>query len=155
MRRFLAFILLLCHMNSSMFLPQVAEYGLYDSNGNQLNAINTFRGYFQVVLGYDHHADDDDNGQNFLMIKNFENNYQQTQIAAENKYYICITPQTFYERNNPFLHSLSLDIFIRRSCFKPDPFFVNFTYFINRCYPLMPQTHRRVDCNSLSIVQHC
>jgi hypothetical protein len=74
-------------MNTSMFLPQVAEVDLYDSQGNQLDDVNSVIEYFQVALGYDHHADDedDDNGQNFHLVKNIEYNFQQVITLAENK----------------------------------------------------------------------
>ncbi|MEO6931897.1 MAG: hypothetical protein ABI151_09735 [Chitinophagaceae bacterium] len=69
LRRILAFLVLLCHMNSSMFLPQVPERDIFDTNNKQEDDINTVIEYVdQVILG--HHADtpedgDDDSGQNF------------------------------------------------------------------------------------------
>jgi hypothetical protein len=41
MKKLLAFILLLSHMNTSMFLPQVPEDDIYDGNGNQVDDINS------------------------------------------------------------------------------------------------------------------
>lgn len=54
-------------MNTSMFLPQSPEQDLYDANGNQLDDITSIVELVRVKLGYDHHADDenDDTGQNF------------------------------------------------------------------------------------------
>jgi hypothetical protein len=40
MKRFLAFILLLSHINTSMLLPQVPEVDVYDANGNQAVAVS-------------------------------------------------------------------------------------------------------------------
>lgn len=70
MKRLLAFILILSHMNTSMFLPQVPEQDVYDSNGNQLDDITSIVELVRVKLGYDHQADDenDDSGQNFHIV---------------------------------------------------------------------------------------
>ncbi|MEO6288641.1 MAG: hypothetical protein ABIO76_01900 [Ginsengibacter sp.] len=71
MKRVLAFILLFFHMNVSMFLPQMPESDVYDESGNQLDDINSVVEFVLVKLGIDHHADDedDDNGQNFHLVK--------------------------------------------------------------------------------------
>lgn len=69
LKRILAFLVLLCHMNGSMFLPQVPERDIYNADNKQEDDINTVIEYVdQVILGY--HADtpedeDDDSGQNF------------------------------------------------------------------------------------------
>ncbi len=112
MKRTLAFILLLCHMNASMFLPQIAEDDVYDANGKQADDINTVIEYFQVALGYDHHPDDedDDNGQNFHLIKNIEYNCQQAGIVIEHKDFFTIVPQLFYDTDEAAFQSLSSDI---------------------------------------------
>jgi len=112
MKRTWVFILLLCHMNASMFLPQIAEDDLYDATGKQADDVNSVIEYFQVVLGYDHHADDedDDNGQNFHLIKNIEYNYQQASIFIEQKDFFSILPQNFYHTDEAAFQSLSLDI---------------------------------------------
>jgi hypothetical protein len=70
MKRFLAFILILSHMNTSMFLPQVPEQDVYDANGSQLDDITSIVELVRVKLGYDHRADDenDDSGQNFHIV---------------------------------------------------------------------------------------
>lgn len=70
MKRWLAFILILSHMNTSMFLPQVPEQDVYDANGNQLDDITSLVELVRVKLGYDHRADDenDDSGQNFHIV---------------------------------------------------------------------------------------
>lgn len=67
MHRFFAFILLLSHMNTSMFLPQVPQEDVYDESGNQLDDITSVYEWVMVELGYDHQADDenDDSGQSF------------------------------------------------------------------------------------------
>ena len=78
MKRLLAFILLLSHMNTSMLLPQAPEADVYDGNGNQLDDITSIVELVMVKLGIDHHADDenDDQGQNFHIVKIFEYCFQ-------------------------------------------------------------------------------
>lgn len=79
MKKVFAFILLLSHMNTSMFLPQVAEEDQYDANGQQIDDINSVVEYIAVSLGYDHTADDedDDSGQNLHLAKAFDYNFEQ------------------------------------------------------------------------------
>lgn len=79
MKKVFAFILLLSHMNTSMFLPQVTEEDQYDANGQQIDDINSVVEYFAVALGYDHTPDDedDDSGQNFHLVKGFDYNFEQ------------------------------------------------------------------------------
>ncbi len=78
MKKLLAFILLLSHMNTSMLLPQVPEDDVYDGNGDQVDDINSIVEFIMVKLGIDHHADDedDDQGQNFHVVKIFEYCFQ-------------------------------------------------------------------------------
>ena len=84
MKRFIAFILILCHVNTSMLLPQVAENDNYDQNGQQIDDINTLAEYIdQVVLGNKDNTpedEDDDNGQNFHLVKIVE--YQCPQFIV-------------------------------------------------------------------------
>ena len=78
MRRILAFILLISHMNTSMLLPQVPEVDVYDANGNQVDDINSVFEYVMVKIGHDHHADDedDDSGQNLHIVTGFQYTFQ-------------------------------------------------------------------------------
>ena len=73
MKKILAFFLLISHMNTSMFLPQVPEDDVYDTNGNQLDDINSIVEYVMVKIGLDHTADDEDNdsGQNLHVVTGF------------------------------------------------------------------------------------
>lgn len=95
-----------------MFLPQVAEEDVYDTHGKQVDDINSVIEYFQVALGYDHHADDedDDNGHNFYLLKNIEYNCQEIIITTERKEFYTILSQTFYHTNESDFQSLSADI---------------------------------------------
>lgn len=78
MKKVLAFILLVSHMNTSMFLPQVPEVDTYDANGNQLDDINSIVEYVMVQIGLDHHADDedDDSGQNLHVVTGFQYTFE-------------------------------------------------------------------------------
>lgn len=97
MKRVTAFILLLCHMNTSMFLPQVAEDDQFDKNGNQIDDINTVTEYInQVVLGNkDTTPEDEDNddGQNLHVSKTIEYSYDRQCILLE--------PLSFVEIKRP------------------------------------------------------
>ena len=112
MKKALAFILLMCHINASMFLPQIAEDDVYDSSGKQVDDINSVIEYFQVALGYDHHADDedDDNGQNFHVTKNVEYNYHQINIAVEYTKFVTVAPRKFHDIIEPGFQAFSPDI---------------------------------------------
>ena len=79
MKKVFAFFLLLCHMNGSMFLPQVEEEDVYDANGQQLDDINSIAELISVELGYDKTPDDEDTdtGQNFHYVKTIDYNYEQ------------------------------------------------------------------------------
>ena len=74
MRRLLAFILLISHMNTSMFFPQVPEQNVYDSKGNQLDNITSIVEWVRVKIGVDHTADNenDNRAQNLNPVKNLQ-----------------------------------------------------------------------------------
>lgn len=83
-RKALAYFLLCCHMNTSMFLPQVMENDIFDAHGNQLDDINTIIEYIdQVILQNTDNSpedEDDDSGQNFRMVKS-ANYYYRPQLS--------------------------------------------------------------------------
>ncbi|HMW27617.1 MAG TPA: hypothetical protein PKC51_13285 [Ferruginibacter sp.] len=85
MQKAVAFLLLLCHMNTSMFLPQVAETDFVDTGGQYKDDINSIAEYFSVVLGYDHTADDedDDSGQNFHLTNAYTFFYTPNVLTLE------------------------------------------------------------------------
>lgn len=70
MKRLVAFLLLISHMNTSMFLPQVPQHDVFDEHGNEIDDINSVVEYVMVTLGLDDVADDEDNdqGQNFNIV---------------------------------------------------------------------------------------
>lgn len=70
----LAFILLLLHINFSMFIPQIDEKDIYDSNCQQVQDINSLSEYIQTC--YTNHPkphhnkdSDDDNARYFHSLK--------------------------------------------------------------------------------------
>lgn len=80
MKKCLAFILLLSHMNTSMFLPQTPENDVFDRSGQQVDDINSVVEFLCVKLGYDHTCDDEDNdsGQYFHVVKTTDYNFTQS-----------------------------------------------------------------------------
>lgn len=73
LRKAFAFLLLINHINTSMFLPQAMEQDAYDNTGSQINDINSVFEFVNVAV-FGHHQnppvdEDDDNGQNFHLIK--------------------------------------------------------------------------------------
>ena len=112
MKKFLAFILLLCHMNTSMFLPQMDEQDEYDASGNQIDDINSVVEYIEVALGYDNHADDedDDNGQHFVLIKVIDYFYHQPISLIKREEFAPSKSQNFSGYIVTKIPSPSLDI---------------------------------------------
>jgi hypothetical protein len=114
MKKLLAFILLLSHMNTSMFLPQVPEDDVYDGNGNQVDDINSVVEYIMVTLGLDHNADDedDDNGQNLHLVKVFEYCFQPVFSEIKTTEFFITEPAAFGEYKEDKIPHVSFDIII-------------------------------------------
>ncbi len=73
MKKLALYILLVLHINSFMFLPQGQDIGGTDAHGRQIEDINSLVEWVRIALGYDRHADDedDDNANNLLLVKTF------------------------------------------------------------------------------------
>lgn len=99
-------------MNTSMFLPQVAEKDKYDANGNQVDDINSVVEYVAITLGYDHKADDedDDTGQNFHLIKSFEFGYHQSSIEVKSVFNSIASKISYPKYTEDNLLTVSYDI---------------------------------------------
>ena len=112
MKKIAALLLLLSHMNSSMFLPQVAMDDVYDANGQQTDDITSVVEYIRVTLGYDKTADDenDDSGQNFHAVKNVEYSFQQQVIVINRQDVSELRKNTFPEYKMPSHSTPSFDI---------------------------------------------
>lgn len=70
----LAFLLLLLHINFSMFIAQIDEKDIYDSSCQQMQDINSLSDYLQYCFskkdGHEKHPDtDDDNARYFHALK--------------------------------------------------------------------------------------
>ena len=113
MKKVLAFILLLSHMNTSMFLPQVPEVDTYDANGNQLDDINSIVEYVMVQVGLDHHADDedDDSGQNLHVVTGFQYTFEPF-FGYVAKHYAEINTNLFSEYHQQKIPSIAYDIIV-------------------------------------------
>jgi hypothetical protein len=113
MKKLLAFILLVSHMNTSMFLPQVPETDTYDANGNQLDDINSIVEYVMVQIGLDHHADDedDDSGQNLHVVTGFQYTFEPF-FGHVVKQYSEININRFGEYHQQKIPSMAYDIII-------------------------------------------
>jgi hypothetical protein len=99
-QRFIAFLLLLLHINGAMLLPQVDELDVY-YNGQQVDDINSFVEYIQQeVLNFvDNTPEDEDDDHNeeirLLQFGNdiFEQKFQTAQIdfpASEDTNRRCV-----------------------------------------------------------------
>jgi len=112
MKKVLAFFLLICHMNGSMFLPQAPEEDVYDANGHQLDDITSVVEFFRVEFGYDKTADDenDDTGQNLHLVKNIGYSFQQQVLIIEEANSPETKKQYFPQYKMPVLNSPSFDI---------------------------------------------
>ena len=67
--RFVIFIILLLHINYSMFIAQVDEQDVFTINGEQIEDINSLTEYVDVVFfgkEHKHKADDDDDCARFF-----------------------------------------------------------------------------------------
>lgn len=113
MRRLVAFILLVSHMNTSMFMPQAPEADVYDSNGNQLDDITSVVELIRVKLGYDHHADDenDDSGQSFHIVNFYEYAYQPFFTKSTNEQFLRLK-ENFPDFTESKIPSISYDILV-------------------------------------------
>ncbi|HWJ92520.1 MAG TPA: hypothetical protein VNR87_15490 [Flavisolibacter sp.] len=117
MKNLLAFLVLLSHMNFSMFIPQLDEQDEQDEAGCQLDDVNSLYEYIdQVVLGHkDDTPEDEDNdspavyhivkingysfSQNIVVIK-------RPELMLRNKapYPLFVTqkmPSVFFEIQSP------------------------------------------------------
>ncbi len=113
MKKILAFILLISHMNTSMLLPQVPEVDIYDANGNQIDDINSVVEYVMVKLGFDHHADDedDDSGQNLHLVTGFQYTFEPYFLPLI-KEYSASEINSFAEFTHLKAPSVSYDIIV-------------------------------------------
>ena len=113
MRRLLAFILVISHMNTSMFFPQVPEQDVYDSKGNQIDNITSIVEWVRVKIGVDHTADNenDNRAQNLHPIKNLQyiSDVYFTKVVKE---YSELANLNYAEYPKSTIQALSYDIIV-------------------------------------------
>ena len=114
MRRLLAFILLLSHMNTSMFFPQVPEQDVYDSRGNQLDNITSIVEWVRVKTGSDHTADNEngDRAQNLHQVKDFQYTFDPTSFTKNIHSYYKLVNIHYPEYLSSKITSVSYDILV-------------------------------------------
>lgn len=96
-----------------MLLPQVPEVDVYDTNGNQLDDINSIVEYVLVKIGIDHTADDEDNdsGQNLHVVPDFQYTYEPF-LSMVSKDYSNVKHNEFVEYSVSKIPLVSYDIII-------------------------------------------
>lgn len=94
-------------------MPQAPEADVYDANGNQLDDITSVVELIRVKLGYDHHADDenDDSGQNFHISNLYEYTFQPFFTETKNETFIK-KENRFHDLNESKIPSISYDILV-------------------------------------------
>jgi len=114
MRRLLAFILLLSHMNTSMFFPQVPEEDVYDSRGNQLDNITSIVEWVRVKTGLDHTADNenDNRAQSLHQVKDFQYTFDPTSFTKNISACFKLVNVNYTEYPHSKIPSVSYDILV-------------------------------------------
>ena len=113
MRNVFAFFLLISHMNTSMFFPQVPEQNIYDSKGNQLDNITSIVEWVRVKTGLDHTADNENNNraQNLHPVKNFQYTSNTYFTKVVDKYSKLVSlDYAYYPKSKIFI--LAYDILV-------------------------------------------
>jgi hypothetical protein len=108
------FIVMLVHINGSMFLPQVPEQDIYNAQGQQEKDINTVIEYIDEVIIGNHDKDpvdeDNDDGQNFHLVKIVDYYFEIDFAPVKHKPLISATKQQFCLFSEEKLHPVILDI---------------------------------------------
>ncbi|HEU5366263.1 MAG TPA: hypothetical protein VFU62_12065 [Hanamia sp.] len=114
MRRLLAFILLLSHMNTSMFFPQVPEQDVYDSKGNQLDNITSIVEWVRVKTGSDRTADNEngDRAQNLHQVKDFQYTFDPTSFTRNIHSHYKLVNIHYPEYRSSKITSVAYDILV-------------------------------------------
>lgn len=114
MRRLLAFVLLISHMNTSMFFPQVPEQDVYDSKGNQLDNITSIVEWVRVKTGLDHTADNENGNrsQNLHPVKDFQYTFDPSSFTKKFGCYSELVNMHYAEYHSSKIPALSYDILV-------------------------------------------
>ena len=101
MKRVIGLLLLLIHINTSMFIPVIDEQDMYDEHGHQVNDITTLTQFIsQEILGHKNTVDkdQDDDQAHFFNIKVHEYTFNITPVEIVNE---GIHPQSSTRYNTP------------------------------------------------------
>lgn len=117
MKNLLAFLVLISHVNFSLFIPQADEVDQYDAMGRQVNDINSLYEYVnEIVLGNMPTAsqdEDDDTGRYYHIVKVTSFCFSQNIISLKKPelagfqkiiFFDCFTlklPSIFFEIQSP------------------------------------------------------
>jgi hypothetical protein len=114
LRNLVIFIVMLVHVNGSMFLPQVAEQDIYNAQGQQEKDINTVIEYVdEVILGnHDKNPIDEDNdeGQNFHLVKIVDYYFELDFTPVKHRPSIAAAKQQFCLFSEEKIYPVTLDI---------------------------------------------
>lgn len=96
MKRIFAYILLLSHIQFTMFIPQVDELDIFNSRGMQVGDINNLYEYIDELVfnqAPDNDTDEDDDTARYYHVQKTDSYcFQQTPAMAAPPFRIAITP---------------------------------------------------------------
>lgn len=109
--KILAFILLLSHINFSMFIAQVDEIDVYDKNGQQEEDVNSLVEYLADTFHIKHRPlkDSDDDSARYFHASKFDD-YNFSQLGIIKKEFFFTGRVKFPPHVEKLLPSFSLDI---------------------------------------------
>ena len=114
LRNLTIFIVLLVHINWSMFLPQVAEQDIFNAQGQQQKDINTVIEYIDEVILDKHDKNpidtDNDQGQNFHLVKIVDYYFEVDFTPVKHRPLIAAAKQQFCLFSEEKLYLVTLDI---------------------------------------------
>jgi len=114
LRNLTIFIVLLVHINGSMFLPQVAEQDIFNAQGQQQKDINTVIEYIDEVILDKHDKNpidtDNDQGQNFHLVKIVDYYFEIDFTAIKHKPVVASAKKRFGHFSEKKLYPVTLDI---------------------------------------------
>ncbi|MFT3934215.1 MAG: hypothetical protein QM726_11405 [Chitinophagaceae bacterium] len=115
-RKFLIFLVMLVHINGSMFLPQVAEVDVYNAQGQQEDDINTVIEYVEENILDNHQTnpedEDNDQGQYFHLVKMVDYYYEIDFTPVRNKPVVAAIKNKFSHCPEEKITRVTLEILL-------------------------------------------
>ncbi|HEV7621700.1 MAG TPA: hypothetical protein VGO09_08205 [Flavisolibacter sp.] len=92
MKKLLTFIILISHINFSMFIAQVDEVDIYDKYGQQKEDVNSLIQYVAVLCNFKHKPlkDTDDDNARYFHLVNLDYSFFNDQLTDEKKTFVNI-----------------------------------------------------------------